>query len=160
VLTLDCDYGEELAKIASRPSKDDGGVAKVHAAPLRRIGARVYAWDRTAHAHVSCAPASDMQTPFPLRRVLLWALSQGAPGTAAREADATTPRMPLQPLPEGLGRPRPWCWDPHAPCAPQSKKSNHGDISKLLNRLLGVPLKLQNAIFAFLTALQDAQVTQ
>jgi len=109
VLTLDCDYGEELAKIASRPSKDDGGVAKVHAAPLRRIGARVYAWDRTAHAHVSCAPASDMQTPFPLRRVLLWALSQGAPGTAAREADATTPRMPLQPLPEGLGRPRPWC---------------------------------------------------
>jgi len=43
VLTLDCDYGEELAKIASRPSKDDGGVAKVHAAPLRRIGAATLA---------------------------------------------------------------------------------------------------------------------
>lgn len=109
MLTLDCDYGEELAKIASRPSKDDGGVAKVHAAPLRRIVARVYAWDRTAHAHVSCAPASDMQTPFALQPVPLWALSQSSPGAAAHEADAATPRTPLQPLPEGLGRPRPWC---------------------------------------------------
>jgi len=109
VLTIDCDYGEELAKIASRPSKEDGGVAKVHAAPLMRIGVRVYAWDRIAHAHVSCAPASDMQTPFASPPVPLWAWSQGSPGAAAHEADAATPRMPHQPLQEGLGRQRPWC---------------------------------------------------
>ncbi|KAK9822510.1 hypothetical protein WJX81_008146 [Elliptochloris bilobata] len=42
----------------------------------------------------------------------------------------------------------------------QSKKGPGGNISKLLNRLLGVPVKLQANIFAFFMALQDAEIRE
>lgn len=42
----------------------------------------------------------------------------------------------------------------------QGKKGPSGDVSKLLNRLLGVPVKLQGNIFAFFMALQDAEIRE
>lgn len=44
--------------------------------------------------------------------------------------------------------------------ARQGKKGPNGDVSKLLNRLLGVPVKLQGNIFAFFMALQDAEIRE